>query len=118
MNHLGFTSSHADLDVWTWRAKRTSGEEYNKYVLLYVDDVLAISKRAEQVLQKEIGQEFVLKDESIGKPTQYLGGKLCGVTLENRVSAWSFCSTQMYKLWSRMWKSTCCRKGRSWLQKL
>ena len=94
MNHLGFTSSRADPDVWFRRAKRTSGEEYYEYVLLYVDDVLVISERAEQVLRKEIGQEFVLKDESIGKPTQYLGGKLREVTLENGVSAWSFSSTQ------------------------
>ena len=38
--------------------------------------------------------KFVLKEESIGKPTQYLGGRLCEVTLENGVSAWSFSSTQ------------------------
>jgi hypothetical protein len=63
-------------------------------VLLYVDDVLVISKRTEQVLRKQIGQEFILKDKSIGKPTQYLGGKLCAVTLENGVSVWSFSSTQ------------------------
>ena len=94
MNHLGFTSSRADPDVWFRRAKRTTGEEYYEYVLLYVDDVLVISERAEQVLRKEIGQQFVLKEESIGKPTQYLGGKLREVTLENGVSAWSFSSTQ------------------------
>ena len=94
MNHLGFTSSRADPDVWFRRAKRTTGEEYYEYVLLYVDDVLVISERAEQVLRKEIGQQFVLKDESIGKPTQYLGGKLREVTLANGVLAWSFSSTQ------------------------
>ena len=94
MNHLGFTSSRADPDVWFRRAKRTTGEEYYEYVLLYVDDVLVISERAEQVLRKEIGQQFVLKEESIGKPTQYLGGKLREVTLDNGVSAWSFSSTQ------------------------
>ncbi len=43
---------------------------------------------------REIGQEFVLKDESIGKSSYYLGGKLCEVTLENGVSAWSFSLTQ------------------------
>ena len=35
-----------------------------------------------------------MKEESIGKPTQYLGGKLREVTLENGASAWSFSSTQ------------------------
>ena len=94
MNHLGFTSSRADPDVWFRSAKQTTGEEYYEYVLLYVDDVLVISERAEQVLRKEIGQQFVLKDESIGKPTQYLGGKLREVTLANGVLVWSFSSTQ------------------------
>ncbi len=63
-------------------------------MLLYFDDVLIISERAEQVLLTEIGQEFVLKEESIGQPMQYLGGKLHKVILENRLMAWSFSSTQ------------------------
>jgi len=94
MSQLGFTSSRADPDVWFRQSKRTTGEEYYEYVLLYVDDVLCVSDRAEEVLRQEIGQHFILKEESIGKPTQYLGGKLREVTLENGVSAWAFGSTQ------------------------
>ena len=59
-----------------------------------VDDVLVISENAESVLRKEIGQHFVLQDESIGPPSQYLGGKLREVTLENGVKAWAFGSCQ------------------------
>ena len=94
MHQLGFISSRADPDVWFRPSKRTTGEDYYEYVLLYVDDVLVISDRAEAVLRKEIGQHFVLKQESIAKPTQYLGGKLREVTLENGVSAWAFGSSQ------------------------
>jgi len=57
---------------------------------LYVNDVLVISENAESVLRKEIGQHFVLQDESIGPPSQYLGGKLREVTLENGIMAWAF----------------------------
>ncbi len=46
------------------------------------------------MLQKEIGQHFVLREESIGPPSQYLGGKLCEVTLENGAKAWAFGSCQ------------------------
>ncbi len=46
------------------------------------------------MLQKEIGQHFVLQEESIGPPSQYLGGKLCEVTLENGTKAWAFGSCQ------------------------
>jgi hypothetical protein len=59
MGHLGFTSSRADLDVWFHMSKQTTGEDYYEYILLYVDDVLAISDQANNVLQKEIGQYFV-----------------------------------------------------------
>jgi hypothetical protein len=80
-------SSLPDPDVWLRLSKRSTGEEYYEYVLLYVDDVLVISESAEKVLRNEIGQHFVLGDESIGPPSQYLGGKLRLVTLDNGVKA-------------------------------
>jgi hypothetical protein len=55
---------------------------------------LAIYDQADNVLRKEIGQYFVLCEESIGKPSNYLGGKLREVTLENGAEAWAFGSTQ------------------------
>jgi hypothetical protein len=87
MARLGFTSSCADPDVWFRLSKRSTGEEYYEYVLLYVDDVLVISEQAEAVLRNEIGKDWVLKPESIGPPSQYLGGKLRKVTLANGVKA-------------------------------
>jgi hypothetical protein len=94
MGQLGFPSSHADPDVWLWLSKLSTGEEYYKYVLLYVNNVLVISKNAGTVLQKEIGQHFVLQEESIGPPTQYLGGKLHEVMLINCTQVWAFGSCQ------------------------
>jgi hypothetical protein len=40
---------------------------------LYFNDVVVISEteNAESVLRKEIGQHFILRDESIGPPSQY-----------------------------------------------
>ena len=73
MGQLRFFSSRADPDVWLRLSKRSTGEEYYKYVLLYVNDVLVISENAAKVLQKEIGEHFVLRDESTGPPSQYLG---------------------------------------------
>ncbi len=93
MGHLGFFSSRADPDVWLRLSKRSTGEEYCEYVLLYLDE-LVISESAEKVLRNEIGQHFVLRDESIGPPSQYLGGKLRLVTLDNGVKAWAFGSCQ------------------------
>ncbi len=94
MGRLGFTSSRADPDVWFKLSKRSTGEEYYEYVLLYVDNVLVISEQAEAVLRNEIGKDWVLKPKSIGPPYQYLGGKLREVTLANGVKAWAFGSHQ------------------------
>jgi len=84
----------SDPDVWFRSAKRASGEEYYEYVLLYVDDVIVISEHAEKVIRDEIGQEWTLKEESIGPPSKYLGGMLRLVTLANGVQAWAFGSCQ------------------------
>ena len=94
MGRIGFTSSCADPDVWFRLLTRSTGEMYYEYVLLYVDDVLVISERAESVLRKEIGKFFVLKDESVGPPSMYLGGKLRQVELLNGEKAWAFGSSQ------------------------
>jgi hypothetical protein len=76
MGQLGFTSSHTDPNVRLWLSKQSTGEEYYKYVHLYVDDVLVMSENVDNVLRKEIGQHFVLREKPIGSPSQYLGGKL------------------------------------------
>jgi hypothetical protein len=67
MGHLGFTSSRADPDVWFRPSKQAAEEDYYKYVLLYLGDVLVISECADKVLCNEIGQHFVLREESIVK---------------------------------------------------
>ena len=43
LDDMGFTSSIADFDVWMREATKSDGEEYTKYILVYVEDLLAIS---------------------------------------------------------------------------
>ena len=94
MKHLGFELSKADPDAWFRAAKRKNGETMYEYVLLYTDDCLVVSDRAEAILREEIETHFVLKEESTGPSSQYLGGKLHQVELENGVEAWAIGSTQ------------------------
>jgi hypothetical protein len=61
----------------------SNSQEYYEYVLLYVDDCLVISEKPEAILRKEIGRYSKLMEESIGPPSQYLGGKLLQVTMNN-----------------------------------
>ena len=76
---------------YVWKGGVT---KYYEYVLLYTDDCLVISDRGEDVLRNEIGKYFSLKESSIGAPTQYLGGKLRMVELENGQKCWAFGSGQ------------------------
>ena len=75
-------------------AIKSDGTKYYEYVLLYTDDCLVISDRAETLLRNEIRKYFELKESSIGPPTKYLGGKLREVELKNGQKCWSFGSKQ------------------------
>jgi hypothetical protein len=48
----------------------------------------------EKFIREELSDKFVVKPNSIGKPTQYLGNKVSQVQLENGINAWSFSSSQ------------------------
>ena len=64
------------------------GFEYYGYILLWIDDVLAIHHNATKVIE-ELDHYFPTKKGSIGDPDLYLGAKLRKVTLNNGVEAWS-----------------------------
>ena len=53
-----------------------------------------VSHKPEAILRKELGKHFQLKEDSIGPPSQYLGGKLRQITMENSQECWEFGSTQ------------------------
>ena len=77
---------HTDL----WYKPMTRPDDnipYYAYVLLYVDDCMAISHKATATLQ-EIDKFFQMKLGSIGDLDVYLGGKLQKIRLPNRVFAW------------------------------
>ena len=94
MHFINFTSCPADPDVWMRPAIKSDGSKCYDYVLLYVDDALVVSENAESILRNELGRYFELKEESIGPPDHYLGGKVRKVQLENGVNAWAFSSSQ------------------------
>ena len=100
MEFCGFTSCKADSDVWMRKATNEDGFDYWEYILLYVDDILCISHRGEDVLRNEIEPHFKLKEESIGPPNIYLGGKCRKQiihTSDGPKVAWSFSSSQYVK---------------------
>ena len=94
MEFLNFMSCLADPNIWMRPAIKSDGNTYSEYILLYVDDSLVVSENAESILQNKLGRYFHLKEESIGPPTVYLGGRVCKVQLKNGVWAWSISSSQ------------------------
>ncbi len=89
MRHLGYSPCRADPDLW-WKAniRPEDGFKYYSYILLYVDDVLAIGHDAKDMIER-LDKYFTMKEESKGKPDMYLGAKLAKCTLDNGVECWA-----------------------------
>ena len=69
------------------------GYKYYAYMLLYVDDALAIHHDATSA-HDELDRYFQMKPGSVGDPDIYLGAKLWKIQLENGVEAWSMSSSK------------------------
>ncbi len=76
LDEIGFKSTHADPDVWLRPGIKPDGTEYYEYVLMYVDDMLAISHEATSVLNSVRGNTIKYKNDKIAPPEMYLGAKL------------------------------------------
>ena len=88
MHQLGLQLSRAGPVTWYREYRRQpNGSAYPyEYALL--------SDRAKAKPRKEIGERFILKEKSIGKPSQYPGGKIRKVGLQQGVESWVFSSAQ------------------------
>ncbi len=88
MQHLGYTSCPADLDLWYKDVKQPeTGVSYYSYILIYVDDVSCIHHDTMPVSDK-LNKYFTLKLSSVGNPSIYLGTKLKLTQMNNGVWAW------------------------------
>jgi hypothetical protein len=71
------------------------GETYYEYVLMYVDDILAISCDPKAILA-DIQSTFKLKNDKIEPPEFYLGAKLQEKVI-NGVKCWTITSHDYVK---------------------
>lgn len=74
-NHMGFTSSLADPDVWYKAETKANGDTYYSYILCYVDDVLLIHETPKKLMDM-LESVYPLKSDSIGQPMVYLGANI------------------------------------------
>ena len=84
---LGFRPTRADPDVYIREAVREDGFEYYEMLLVYTDDILAISHAPREIIE-QIGQLFELKAGSIGEPHHYLGAGVGKFQLKSGEECW------------------------------
>ena len=92
MEALNCLPCRADPDVWMQKSRKFNGTEYYEYMLLYVDDCLAISETPKEAVLK-LDKLFKMQPSSIAPPNIYLGDKVKKTRLTNMVEAWTFSSS-------------------------
>ncbi|KAL7530823.1 hypothetical protein ACHAXR_003692 [Thalassiosira sp. AJA248-18] len=88
MRHMGYKPCLTVPNLWMQpKIRPDDGFKYYSYMLIYVDDVLAIDHDSDSVLLR-LDKYFKLKQGSVGDPDMYLGAKIRLTTLPNGVNAW------------------------------
>jgi Reverse transcriptase (RNA-dependent DNA polymerase) len=85
---LGYESSKADPDVWIRKAVRNDGHDYYEMLFVYVDDILALSHKAKDII-KEITTFYKAKEGSIKPPELYLGANISKMQLPDGREVWT-----------------------------
>jgi hypothetical protein len=85
---LGFVSTTADPDIWIQAAVRDDGFEYYEMLLIYVDDILAISHQRKALIDA-IGEYYKVKPNSDKEPEIYLGANVEKVQILDGREVWA-----------------------------
>ena len=75
LREANFECSKADPDVWFQAAMKADGFKYYEYVLVYIDDILAVSGNP-KVIMDYLESKYMLKKDLIKEPDSYLGAKI------------------------------------------
>jgi hypothetical protein len=88
LRDIGFVSTIADPNIWIQPAAHDDGYEYYEMLLVYVDDVLAISHEP-KVLIDAIGEYYKVKPRSDKEPDIYLGANVKKVQMLDGREVWA-----------------------------
>ena len=88
-------STEYDTDVWINRVTTYNGTDYYKYMLVYVNDVIHLSKDSQKDML-ELNQVYLFKGY-FGQPDKYLGANVDTFQLEDGSTFWSMnCVEYLY----------------------
>ena len=113
LDEIGFQSSPADPDVWMRPAIKPNGDEYYEYILMYVDDILAISMDPTSILMSMEGDTVKYKNGKIEPPEMYLGAKLKEKEINGRL-CWTISSVDYIKAAVQTVKDSVNQPGCQW----
>jgi hypothetical protein len=92
---MGFKPCRGDMDVWRCEAVKANGDKYYEYILVYVDDCLAISEFPQKIMDA-LAERFFLKPGSVEEPTRYLGATISKFYIDGGLKAkWAIGSKSM-----------------------
>ena len=80
LKNLDSVSTLADPDVWIQESVRVDGFKYHEMIFVYIDDILAVSHKAKDVI-KEITVFYRANDGSKKPPDIYLGSDIMKVKI-------------------------------------
>ena len=68
LDDAGLKLTYANPDVWIKPAIKPNGEEYYKYIMCYVDNLIAIAMDPRQILDNLKGDDIKYKNDEIKPP--------------------------------------------------
>ena len=72
---LEFVPLKVDSNIYYRRNRKPNGGYYYGLLLVYIDDILAISHKPGTIMEM-IGHQFEIKNNEWGPPTRYLGANV------------------------------------------
>ena len=88
LQDFGYESTKANPDVWIQKAVKEDGHQYYEMLFIYVDDILALSHKAEDAI-KEITAFYKAKNGSIKPLEIYLGADVSMMQLPTGHEVWT-----------------------------
>ena len=82
MNFIGYRSTELDPYIWFNQAVKPSGEVYYKYMLIYADDIICLSRDPKESMDALKGT-YSLKDENFWTPQRNFGAIAEKVHMDN-----------------------------------
>ena len=84
-----------DPNLWLRPSLKSDGEQYYEYVLIYVDNVLAISNDTD-IVMKQMKEKFKFKGDNSKDLEIYLGSNI-NSEIHNGTKLWTMSSSKYLK---------------------